>query len=206
MEAKQIPGVPEQKKGAYHDTESERSFESAELAAQNFEILKDRFFSVNRWKEYCGDLSADFRLFDCYGSYMDRMPRKGDYMRIDIPGPGDIKAKGYDWVEVVEIDDRCYGDELERYLMVCRPSAVPQSKKEHISHFYSAESSSSFLISRGKDYIKAGIYGRNEVPNTSRTGFFGKIRNFLVSLGGFVQLTKIQWKSLADGLLDFKIK
>ena len=44
MEAKQIPGVPVQKKGAFHDTESKRSFESAELVANHFEILKDRFF------------------------------------------------------------------------------------------------------------------------------------------------------------------
>jgi len=203
MKAKQIPGVPVQKKGAFHDNESKRSFESAELVANHFEILKDRFFSIHRWKEYGGDLSADFRLFDCVGSYVDRMPRKGDYIRIDIPGPGDIKAKGYDWVEVMKIDDRCYGDELERYLLVCRPSAVPQSNEEHIAHFYARESSSSFIISRGIDYIKAGIYGRNEVPNISRTGFFGRIRNLLVSIGGFFQLTKIQWKSLADGFLDF---
>lgn len=203
MEAKQIPGVPVQKKGAFHDTESKRSFESAELVANHFEILKNRFFSIHRWKEYGGDLSADFRLFDCVGSYVERMPRKGDYIRIDIPGPGDIKAKGYDWVEVMKIDDRCYGDELERYLLVCRPSAVPQSNEEHIAHFYARESSSSFIISRGIDYIKAGIYGRNEVPNISRTGFFGRIRNLLVSIGGFFQLTKIQWKSLADGFLDF---
>lgn len=96
MKAKQIPGVPVQKKGAFHDNESKRSFEYAELVANHFEILKDRFFSIHRWKEYGGDLSADFRLFDSYGSYVDRMPRKGDYIRIDIPGPGDIKAKGYD--------------------------------------------------------------------------------------------------------------
>ena len=203
MEAKQIPGVPVQKKGAFHDTESKRSFESEELVANHFEILKDRFFCIHRWKEYGGDLSADFRLFDCDGSYVERMPRKGDYIRIDIPGPGDIKAKGYDWVEVMQIDDRCYGDELERYLLVCRPSAVPQSNKEHIAHFYARESSSSFIISRGIDYIKVGIYGRNEVPNISRTGFFGRIRNLLVSIGGFFQLSKIQWKSLADGFLDF---
>lgn len=203
MEAKQIPGVPVQKKGAFHDTESKRSFESAELVANHFEILKDRFFSIHRWKEYGGDLSADFRLFDCVGSYVERMPRKGDYIRIDIPGPGDIKAKGYDWVEVMKIDDRCYGDELERYLLVCRPSAVPQSNTEHIAHFYARESSSSFIISRGIDYIKAGIYGRNEVANISRSGFFGRIRNLLVSIGGFFQLTKIQWKTLADGFLDF---
>ena len=204
MKAQQIPGVPVQKKGAFHDIESKRSFESEEHVANHFEILKDRFFSIHRWKEYGGDLSADFRLFDSYGSYVDRMPRKGDYIRIDIPGPGDIKAKGYDWVEVVMVDDRCYNDELERYLISCRPSEPPgRNRNGNVAHFYSRESSSTFIISRGEDYIKVGVYGRNEIANLSDKGIFAKIRNFLVSLGGFSRLTKIQWKSLTDGLLDF---
>jgi hypothetical protein len=43
MEAKKIPGVPEQK-GAFHDTESQKTFIVSELAAQQFGILKERFF------------------------------------------------------------------------------------------------------------------------------------------------------------------
>jgi hypothetical protein len=46
-------------------------------------------------------------------------------VKIDIPGPGDPEAKGYDWVEVVMVDNRCCNDELERYLISCRPSEPP---------------------------------------------------------------------------------
>ena len=76
MKAKQIPGVPVQKKGAFHDNESKRSFESEEHVANHFEILKDRFFSIHRWKEYCGDLSADFRLFDSLDLMWTGCPEK----------------------------------------------------------------------------------------------------------------------------------
>lgn len=204
MEAKKIPGVPEQKKGAFHDTESQKNFIVSELAAQQFGILKERFFSINHWKDYCGDLSSEFELYNSQGFPIDRVPEIGDFVRIDIPGPGDPEAKGYDWVEVVMVDNRCYNDELERYLISCRPSEPPgRNRNGNVAHFYSRESSSTFIISRGEDYIKVGVYGRNEIANLSDKGIFAKIRNFLVSLGGFSRLTKIQWKSLTDGLLDF---
>ena len=203
MNAKQIPGVPPQNSGAYHDTESLKNIVDPGLVVQKFEILKERFFSVNNWKDYCGKDSADFKLFDSAGSYKDRIPEEGDFIRIDIPGPGDIKAKGYDWVEIVLIDDDYSGDELERYLICCRPSKIPGSNGDHISHFYSQESSSTFVISRGQNFIKTAVYGRNEIPNYKKTGFLGRIRNFLISMGGYTQFTKIQWKSYTNGLLDF---
>lgn len=203
MKVKIIPGVPFHLKGAYHDTESTKEFSSPELALQNFEILKDRFFSINRWKEFCGDWSADFKLFDASGTYVDRMPKQGDFIRIDIPGSGDFAAKGFDWVEIVKIDDNPYQENADRYLMICRPCGIPNSKNSHIAHFFSRKSSSSFLIKRNKNFLKVGVYGRNEIPNFSKTDFLGKIRNFIIFIAGSLRLTKIQWKSLTDGLIDF---
>lgn len=63
MKAKLISGIPEQTTGAYHDTESQKVYEESSLAAKNFVTLKERFFSVNSWRDYCGPGSADFRLF-----------------------------------------------------------------------------------------------------------------------------------------------
>lgn len=203
MKAKKIPLVPEQIKGAYHDTESRKDFLMPELAAQKFDLLKQRFFSINYWKDYCDGLSSEFKLYDEAGLYVERKPQKGDFIRIDIPGPGDLKSNGYDWVQIVMIDDQPYNDEIERHIIICKPSRKPDGKSDRIAHFYSAESSSAFVISRGQNYIKVGVYGRNEIPNTKKSGLWGKIRNFLVSLGGFTRLTKIQWKSLSDGLLEF---
>lgn len=203
MNASNIEGIPMQYKGAYHDTESRKFFANIELCAESFEVLKKRFFSVNHWRDFCGDMSADFQLFDKKGSYVDRKPIEGDYMRIDIPGPGDFQEKGYDWVRIMKIDEKATQKQLERCLMICRPCVAPRSKTGHIAHFYASASSSSFVIERGKHHVLVGIYGRNEVPNISNAGIFGKIRNFLIYIGGVLRLTKIQWKCLADGFLDF---
>lgn len=203
MKAKKIPGVPEHYKGAHFDTESERVLDDPLLTAQQFKFLKQRFFNINHWQEYCGKMSSEFKLCDKQGFYVDRMPKLGDFFRIDIPGPGNPQTKGYDWVEIVAMDGHCFGDELERYLISCRPSKPPGSRGNDIAHFYSREASSTFIIYRGSNYIKVGIYGRNEVPNFSRTGIIGKIRNAFIAIGGFMRATKIQWKSLTNGLLDF---
>lgn len=201
MEPKQIPGVPIQKSGGFHDTESEKQCNALEIK-EKFAILKDRFFSINKWKDYCGNASAEFKHFDSSGNAVDRMPIKGDFVRIGIPGPGTKEAKGYDWVEIVNISHRDTGDH-ESYLMMCRPSKVPNRLRGYIAHFYSPAATSNLMISREKDFLKAAIYGRNERPNFN-AGFLDKIRNFLVGIGGIFGFGKIQWKLLADGLLDFK--
>ncbi len=202
MDAAKIPGVPAQQKGSHLDVQKECQFINAEQTRANFELLKERFFAINRWKETGGRMSADFRLCDKSGFYVDRMPQEGDFIRIDIPGPGDIYGNGFDWVRIAKIDERIYDGQLERCLMLCRPSSAPKSKSRHVAHFYSPKSSSSFLIERGDHYIKAGVFGRNEMPNYQHTGFIGKVRNFLIYLAGALRMTKIQWKSLVEGLLD----
>jgi hypothetical protein len=45
MKPKQIPGIPIQKKGGFHDTESIQQFDVLEINSK-FNILKKRFFSI----------------------------------------------------------------------------------------------------------------------------------------------------------------
>lgn len=204
MKPKQIPGVPVQKKGGFHDTESYKQFDDTEKTIEQYAVLKQRFLSVNEWKSYCGENFADFRLHDSLGEYAERIPKVGDYIRIDIPGPGGFEAKGYDWVEIVEINNHHINkDELENLMIICRPSSIPgDEKNHHISHFYSAEATSTFMISRTKNSVKAAIYGRNESPNWN-ANFLDRIRNFSVAVGGMIGISKIQWKKLSDQFLDF---
>ncbi|ALR29542.1 hypothetical protein ATE47_02935 [Chryseobacterium sp. IHB B 17019] len=202
MKAKQIPGVPQQKKGSFHDTESQKYFENSSAAAQQFEILKKRFLNISQWKEYCGGNLADFKLYDSYGYFIERDPQIGDFIKIDIPGPGDTEAKGYDWVKIISIFSE-KNDNYERILISCSPSIVPGEPKDyHIAHFYSAEATSNFMILRQDNCITTAVYGRNESPNFNTT-FVNIIRNIFIAIGGMMGASKIQWKSLTDGLLDF---
>ncbi|OCA73894.1 hypothetical protein [Chryseobacterium arthrosphaerae] len=202
MKPKSIKGVPQQRSGGFHDTESYKQFDEAHLPLK-FEILKKRFCLVNRWKSYCGEAFAAFKLYDSNGSPVEREPQKGDFIRINIPGPGETEAKGYDWVEITDI---CFFQDAysESVSMTCRPSKDPQhGKKGHIAHFYSSRATSTFIISRNATHLKAAVHGRNETPNFN-AGWFDVIRNIMVAAGGIMGIAKIQWKQLTDGFLDFE--
>lgn len=204
MKPKQMNGVPEQQYGGFHDTESKKQFDPG-LLPLKFEILQKRFFSVSKWKSYCGEGFADFRLFDREGTETERAPQKGDFIRIDIPGPGEKEAKGYDWVEITDL---CFQEDSspgsESIMITCRPSEDPKNKhNHHIAHFYSPKATSTFMISRTPDHLKAAVYGRNESPNFNAQ-LMDIVRNLFVAAGGMVGISKIQWKKLADGFLDFE--
>jgi hypothetical protein len=204
MKPKELFGVPIQKKGSYHDTEAKKSYATPERVEEGFNRLKERFMLINNWKSFCGESFADFKLFDSRGNMVERYPRIGDYIRIDIPGPGTVEAKGFDWVEITDLfEEETAGICLDFMMMTCRPSKNPQDKtSEHILHFYSDQATSTFGIFKGRDFIQAGIYGRNETPNLDAE-FIDKARNLLIAAGGMVGISKIQWKTLAKGFLDF---
>jgi len=200
MKPKQIPGIPIQKKGGFHDSESIRPCTGSDVYSK-FDLLKRRFFSINQWKSYAGGTSADFRHFDALGKPAERMPEKGDFIRIEIPGPGNQEGKGYDWVEIVNLSHSDTAT-AESYLMVCRPCKDPNRPEGNIAHFYSTASTSNIMISREGNQLKVGVYGRNESPNF-QASFRDKIRNFFIGIGGMFGSSKIHWKSLAKGLIDF---
>lgn len=203
MKAIQIPGIPTQENGSFHDTESQRDFDSPETTARNFEILKNRFFSVNEWKNYCKKKSADFKLYDANGNHITRFPQENDLIRIDIPGPGNPESKGFEWVKIKKMSKESPTvGEIENFTMICIPANDPKIDNCHIAHFYSEKSSSNFRISRGSKYVKIGIYGRNETPNMN-TNLIGKIRNLLIAIGGMFGMSKIQWKVFADEIVKF---
>lgn len=197
--------IPKQIKGGFHNTESQKEFDTNEAAIQNFEILKQRFFSVHNWKSFCGEGFADFKLHDSSGHYVERNPQQNDYIRIDIPGPGNFEAKGFEWVKIIEIIDyQNLEDQFEYILIICKPTKSPDNKKNnHTAHFYSSSATSNFTIIRDGNRIETGIYGRNETPNFNAV-LLDKLRNLGIALGGIIGFSKIQWKKLADGLLDFK--
>lgn len=201
MEPKHIEGVPPQTSGGFHDTETRKRFEAAVIPSK-FKILQKRFLLINQWKSYCGSAFADFKLYDSEGNPAEREPQKGDFIRINIPGPGEPEAKGFDWVEII---DMCYYQDpvSETISMTCRPSGNPQNKKNsHIAHFYSAKATSTFMIYRDSLHLKAAVYGRNESPNFNAK-CIDIVRNLVVAAGGMMGIAKIQWKQLTDGFLDF---
>ena len=204
MEAKIIPGIPSQETGSFHDSEKEKAFDTPESAAEAYEILKKRLLSVNDWKNYCDEKSADFKLYDTNGNPISRFAQEKDLIRINIPGPGNPESNGYECVRIDKLTStETAPNELESLTIICVPTTDPnQTPESHISHFYSDLSTSNFRISRSTSAIKIGVYGRNEKPNMN-TNFAGKVRNLMIAVGGMFGMSKIQWEVFAEKIIDF---
>ena len=192
--------VPLQKTGAQSNTESEVTFDAEKEASDFFIIAKGRLLHVNDWQSVAGAASATFQLTDGNGDEVNRLVEKDDFFKIDIPGPGSTAGDGFDWVRVEGIEEE-KNEKVESVSILVRPSSNPTNKKEDIAHFFSDEATSCFMIKREGAKVTAGVYGRNEKPNTDVEKKVDKARNAAVATGAMGGFSKLQWKSLVNGFI-----
>lgn len=193
--------VPDQQTGKAIDASSTSELSEVEEAKAFFNQAKERLQNVNQWKDIAGTLSATFQVVDATGTEVQRNAQKGDYLKIDIPGPGTNSGEGYDWVQIEEVESTSLPDG-ERFAFRVRPTANPQNRKEDVAHFYSEESTSSFVVERHNATITASVHDRNTKPNTDADTAIDKIRDAVVGAAGVASFSKIQWKKLTDGLVS----
>jgi len=193
--------IPQQQSGKAIDAASSIELIDESDAKKLFIKVKDRLQNVNQWKKYAGNISADFHLVDSLGRTVEREAQKGDYLKIDIPGPGTKRGDGYDWVKIEEVMSTAFLNG-ESFAFRVRPAENPQSGDAEVAHFYSPESTSSFMVQRHKNKITVSIHDRNTTPNINADRPFEKIRDTLVGTAGVLTFSKIQWKNLAEGILN----
>jgi len=175
------------------------STSSAASAKAIYERAKERLLQVNEWQKICGPHSAAFQLTDENGKPLFQKAAVGNYMRIDVPGPGAKAGTGYDWVRIEEITANDSPSGNSNYIaMRVRPAKNPLGDT---AHFYEDTATSTFIVERIGIKVTASVYGRNEVPNTSAGNWLDKVRNLLISLATVLGFQKPQWKSLVAGLL-----
>ena len=201
MKADSIPGVPSQKNGKFHDTTSELQCNTIIEAQKKFDLLQNRLLDVNLWSDFFNQTTT-FTLTDSDGQLVHRKTQKGDYIKINIPGPKNFLGDGFDWVNVIEIDAKNY-DNDQRLLMKCVPCANPETQSNETAHFYTDQASSSFLVTRNNLKLTAEIHGRNEVWNINSGTVINRIRNGLIAGAAVIGIAKIQWKLLANKLINF---
>jgi hypothetical protein len=189
--------IPENKEGTQTNTERSIEFATEEESKQFFQIAKKRLLDISHWHKLAGKATADFQLTDEKGNPVNRTAKEGDHFKIDIPGPGSITGEGSDWVKIESIqeDENCIGIRV-------RPATNPTNERKDIAHFFNDDSTSSFIIKREGKKITAGVYGRNEKPNTKTETAVDKIRNATVAAGAISGFSKLQWKSLVNGLVE----
>ncbi|KAK6030546.1 DNA polymerase III beta subunit, central domain protein [Ostertagia ostertagi] len=129
-----------------------------------------------------------------------RKVKLGDYVRIGLPGPDNEDRAGYDWVEVKTLKFSS-GKRKEQCVLTMMPCPVPGGDNRTTAHFFSGESSSTFLLTRDSRLVTAEYYGHNEVPNTATSGIGETVRNLTVASGAILGLSDMLWEPLTKGLL-----
>jgi hypothetical protein len=130
---------------------------------------------------YAVSTRSTFRLTDENGKPLSRTAQKGNYFKIDLPGPGTMEGPGYDWVCIESIEDLSDPDSTkERIAITVRPAPSPERMGENVAHFFDQHATSSFVLTREGSEVKAAVYGRNELPNTGTTQPVDKVRNAVV--------------------------
>ncbi|HVG40641.1 MAG TPA: hypothetical protein VM888_03440 [Chitinophagaceae bacterium] len=195
--------IPEQNTGIATNTESKEILSNIEEAVQFYTTVKERLLHVNEWQSLAGAATASFQLTDSSGMDVNRTVQKGDHFKIDIPGPGPATGDGFDWVQVEEIEEVDKNEE-QSIIITVRPATNPNNDRKDVAHFFSAEATSCFMVKREGTTVMAAVYGRNEKPNTNAEKTVDKARNAAVATGAISGFSKLQWKSLVNGLVKQK--
>lgn len=195
--------IPGQFKGQELEAESSH-VSNDELVAQTlYEAAKKKLLSVNNWHKVAGAITARFQIIDQKGNEVNREVEKGDYLRIDIPGPGSKEGDGYDWVLVEDLKE-IKKPSLQSVGFRVRPNENPFGKKNETAHFYSKETTSTFIVTRENVTVFSWIVDRNLLPNTESESVVDKVRDVVVGASGIAGFSKLQWQGLADGLIEQK--
>jgi hypothetical protein len=195
--------IPDQYTGKEIEAEASVELKDGNDAVIFYDAAKDRLLNVNRWHHVAGTISASFHAVDENGKEADRNVQKGDYIRVNIPGPGSKEGDGYDWVIIEELKEVSNGD-IQSIGFRVRPAANPFGDQKKIAHFYDDSSTSNFIVTREGTKVTASIIDRNTTPNDKVESITDKIRNTAVGMSAIASFSKIQWQSLANGLVERK--
>jgi len=193
--------VPDQTVGSAVNAVEKICFPSVDEAKEIYKTVKARMTDVNHWSAIAGLPFSAFKLFDYAGRAANRNASEGDFIRIDIPGPGTKTGHGYDWVIIESLVEETTA-KAEVISMRVRPTAHPLGEDECIAHFLKACATSTFQVKRVGNCISAEEHGRNEVANLGTNHLLDNIRNAVVGAGAKIGFSYPQWKSLVKGLLS----
>lgn len=195
--------IPIQEIGAESEAISKISFENEESARIHFETVKKRFLDINSWELFAGKNKAKFSLRDEKGELIFDHPKVGDYVSIKIPLLHNPDDDGFDWVRI-EVCEEEREETYEAIYIRVRPTSNPKNESDEITHFLNPTATSNFLIKRNNKEISAEISARNEIPNSKDQSISEKVRNKIISVGGMLFGSKIQWEGLTDGLIRYE--
>lgn len=203
METSKEKIVPRHEQGTKKDIEHTVTAVDENDARKLFMIARNRLMDINNWREYAQPISATFTLTDPAGNEINRTAGKGDLFKIDLPAPGSVEGKGFDWVRIEAIEDKSDADGPDELIAIrVRPVPNPENEGQNVAHFFNDVSTSSFVVERHGTHVTAAVYGRNEIPNTETSNVVDKIRNAVVGVSAILGFSNVQWKNLVRGFIE----
>ncbi|WP_312135115.1 hypothetical protein [Sphingobacterium sp.] len=193
--------IPPQREGKQLDIKESSTFDSASSAKGFYKVAKDRMLNINQWFEIASLPASTFKHLNPNGQQSSRLPEHGDYIKIDIPGPGLSSTCGFDYVRIETLEET-QTEEVDTITMTVRPSEAPGNPSDQeTKHFFKNVSTSTFQIKRTGNLVEACYYGRNEVINLDLSSLLDRFRNLVVAIGAKLGGSYPQWKSLIAGFI-----
>jgi hypothetical protein len=192
--------IPQHTKGIRKRYSAVRKFVSVEDAHLCYDHAITRLLNINHWDTISTAGKGMFQVMNGKLKLQRRKVKLGDYVRIGLPAPDNEDGAGYDWVQVKTLKFSS-GKRKEQCVLTMMPCPVPGSDNTTTAHFFSGESSSTFLLTRDSRLVTAEYYGHNEVPNTATSGIGETVRNMAVASGAILGLSDTLWEPLTKGLL-----
>lgn len=195
--------IPENIKGKSLDIEYSIIAPNREEANDVFKKAAKRMLNLNIWQQLGGFLSAEFTLTDDTGQKLERLAALGDFIKIDIQGPGSSAGSGFDWVSIEAMEDNSNaGAEEENVAMRVRSCRQPGKINQEVAHFFTGDATSTFIIYRNLNTVTSFYYGRNEVLNSATGKVLDNIRNVVMGGVAVAGVSEIQWNTLIKSFLE----
>lgn len=197
--------IPIQRIGKCSDTYSSLKIKELNNPDIAYKSIRNRLLNVNKWAHYAALTNADFILLDSNGNALDGLAAEGCFIKVRFSRFQKIISAKHDFVRIKSIITvrNIFGDAV---VMQLQPTHNPAKSGSEIDHFFTDEASNTFVLYRDDAKIHLSIHGRNERPNFKVSKTTKKIRNMVFAALGVFGVSKVQWESLAHGLLNYNEK
>lgn len=195
--------IPKQTLGMHCDTLAVLECMDKMEANLKYQFIKKRFLGINAWNKYTGETKALFNLADQQGQFIERIPQNGDLIQVKISSLLSLVQRTEEWVKLedVKVNDT---SENKFVVLQLRPCTCPHKNGKGTDHFFDSKASNTLILFLKEHTIYISIHGRNEKPNFNTDSKLKILRNIFLANLGFMGFSKLQWQSLADGLINDK--
>ena len=195
--------IPKQETGKQYDNIESIICADAVEAKNKYATACKKLFQISDWGKIGESvLKTEFCLCNSEGKEVNRYPKVGDLIRINLSGPGSTTGEGFDWVKIEQVVSKDEENDYEFTSIKVRPAACPLNDSNAVAHFFDQGATSTFIVSKCKNEVSAQIHGRNEEPNKNTDLLTDNVRNAVVAKFAAIKFSDIQWKNLCKGLIS----